>query len=119
MKVWKGKTIILIGIIHLIYGFAVFRDVIFQIISEGFFNTVQEQPLKNAAFWFIFFGFLVVILGFLVNYLERLSIALPSFLGWSLLGVTCLLVAIMPVSGAWAILLPAVGLIYQKQAEQK
>lgn len=114
MKIWIGKAIALIGIIHTVFVFFVFRKVIGEIIAEGFFNTVQEQENRNYAFWFIFFGFVAVILGLLVNYLERLNIALPRFLGWSLLALTLLLVAIMPISGGWLLFIPACGAIYRQ-----
>lgn len=114
MKVWIGKTVALIGIIHTVFGFFVFWNVIGEIIAEGFFDTVQEQDNRNYALWFIFFGFITVILGLLVNYLEGSNIALPRFLGWSLLALTLFLVAIMPISGGWLLLIPAGGAIYRQ-----
>lgn len=113
MRVWIGKTIGIIGLIHTVFGLVVFRDVIFEIFRRGFFNTIQEQPLENYAFWFIFFGFFTIILGLTIDFSERFGIAFPQFFGWIILAVTLLLIAIMPISGGWLFLIPAIGLIWQ------
>jgi len=113
MYVWIGKAVIFIGIVHSIFGFVVFRSEISQIFSEGLVNSVDGQPDREAAFWFLFFGFLGIITGLVIDWCEDTVGTLPGFLGWSLFAFTVLFVIIMPKSGAWMLLVPAVGAIWR------
>ena len=111
MKIWIGKAIIIIGIIHNVFGFVVFRSTLFELFSAGLFNTVNGQPVREIAFWFIFAGFFAILFGLLVDWVERKGLELPKFLGWSLLALTLMTVTIMPVSGGWLMFIPAFGAI--------
>jgi hypothetical protein len=109
VRAWIGKSIIIIGVIHSAFGLVGFRKTIATIFSEGLFNTVNGQPEREFAFWFVFFGLLMIAFGAFVNWVERQGIKLPKFLGWNLLALTLLIVMIMPVSGGWLLLAPAIG----------
>lgn len=111
MRSWIGKSVVFIGIVHSVFGFVVFRSTIRVLVGEGLVNTVNGQPEREFAFWFLFFGFMAIIAGLLIDWCERNFGMLPSFLGWSLLALTFVCVTIMPVSGAWAIFVPAIGAI--------
>lgn len=111
MRAWIGKAIVIIGIIHSAFGFAVLHSTLAEIVSEGLVNTVNGQPMREFAFWFLFFGFLAIIFGAFVNWCERQQINLPQFFGWSLFALTLALVVIMPASGGWTMFVPAVGAI--------
>jgi len=111
MYAWIGKSIIFIGGVHSVFGFVVFRSTIAELASEGVINTVNGQPEREIAFWFLFFGFMAIIAGLLTDWCERRFRLLPGFLGWSLLGMTVACVTIMPISGAWLFFVPAIGAI--------
>ena len=113
MKAWIGKAVVFIGIVHTIFGFVVFRSTLAELVTEGIFNTVNGQPDREFAFWFLFFGFMAIIVGLVVDWCERKIGELPNFFGWSLLALTALLVTIMPVSGGWAVFVPAIAAIYR------
>lgn len=115
MQAWIGKAIAIIGAIHSIFGFVVFRSIVGEIVREGFINTLGDAPSKNLAFWFIFFGFIVFTFGLFVDWCERRIGKLPGFFGWSLLALTLIIVAIMPKSGGWALFIPAVGAILRRR----
>lgn len=115
MQVWIGKSIMIIGAIHTAFGLAVFRSTLAEIFREGFVNTVNGQPLREFAFWFLVFGFLAIIFGALVDWCERQDVKLPKFLGWSLLALTLIIVTIMPISGGWLLLIPAIGAILRSR----
>lgn len=106
---WIGKGIALIGAIHTAVGMVGFRNVIGDIAERGMFNTVNGQPEREFAFWFIFFGLLAVLLGAVVSWTENRIGEVPPFLGWSLLTLTTLGVMIMPLSGFWLLIVPTVG----------
>lgn len=111
MKTWIGKTIIIVGVIHSVFGFAVFNSTMAEIVSEGLINTVNGQPMREFVFWFISFGILIILFGLMIDWCERRNLKLPKFLGWSLFAFTSILVTIMPISGGWLMFIPAVGLI--------
>ncbi len=66
------------------------------------------------AFWFIFFGFLLIVFGALIDWCESKGIKLPLFLGWGLLTITIIGVMLMPVSGFWLVIIPSIGAIRDK-----
>ncbi len=111
MQAWIGKSIIFIGIVHSLFGFVVFRSTLAGLLRDGLVNTVNGQPEREFAFWFLFFGFMAIISGTLVDWCERIYEKLPGFLGWSLLALTAALVILMPVSGGWSLFIPAIGAI--------
>lgn len=113
MRSWIGKSVVFIGIVHSVFGFVVFRSTLGELVGEGLVNTVNGQPDREFAFWFLFFGFMAIIAGALIDWCERNFRTLPGFLGWSLLALTVVCVTIMPVSGAWAIFVPAIGAIFR------
>jgi hypothetical protein len=93
-------------------GFLVFADALDLLIKEGLFNTVRldGEPYRQAAFWFMYTGFSLLILGFLVDWIERRNIGIPGFLSWALLAAAASGAFIMPVSGFWLLLVPTIGL---------
>lgn len=115
MQTWIGKSIMIIGAIHSAFGFVIFRSTLAEIFRDGLVNTVNGQPMREVAFWFIVFGFLAIIFGALIDWCERQSVKLPKFLGWSLLALTTVIVTIMPISGGWTLLIPAIGLIFRSR----
>ena len=114
MKRWIGRTLVAIGAVHTVFGVVVFSPVWAALFHEGVWNTVNQQPLREAAYWFLFFGFVVLLLGALVDWCEAQQRRLPAFLGWGLLAMTLGGVVVMPVSGMWLALVPAIGLIRQQ-----
>lgn len=119
MRAWIGKSVISIGLIHSIFGFVVFRQVVGVLAGEGLLNTVNGQPDRERAFWFLFTGFVWLILGALIDWLERRRDTLPAFLGWSFLVMTVAGVILMPISGFWLFCGPTVGLFWQRRLFQE
>lgn len=111
MSRWVGLWIVGVGVVHTIFGLVFQRRVLRELVDDGLFNTVNGQPEREFAFWFMFFGFLAIVLGFLIDWIERQGLRLPRYLGWSLLGLTGVLVFIMPISGGWLLAPPAIGAI--------
>lgn len=116
MKRWIGRTLVAIGLLHTVFGVVAFRSVWEALFQEGLLNTVNRQPLREAAYWFLFFGFVLLLLGALIDWCEAQQSRLPAFLGWGLLAMTLVGVVVMPISGMWLALIPTVGLIRQQTA---
>ncbi len=113
MNAWIGKAVVFISIIHSIFGLVVFRSAVSKIAAEGFLDSVHGHADREIAFWFLFFGFLGIITGLMVDWGERTVGTLPAFLGWALLVFAVGFVIIMPKSGAWMLFVPALGAIWR------
>lgn len=113
MKAWIGKTLFGIGVIHSLFGFFFMRGTLAVLWGEGLFNTVNGQPGREAVFWFLYTGFLLLIIGALVDRMERAGFGIPAFLGWSFLALTVVGALIMPVSGLWLLVPPVVGMFHR------
>ena len=114
-RAWIGKFLVAIGIVHLAFGLVFLRSLLAPLWSEGLVNTVNGQPEREFPFWFLSFGALAVILGLLVDWCERRWSELPWFLGASLLALTAAMLVVMPISGAWLVLIPAIGALLRSR----
>ena len=130
MKTSNGKIFVFLGIIHTLLGispfafgkqFARFSDGFFFKISEG----LLEFPLMNgqmnyenfAAFWFTYFGLMLVPVGVLVNYVEKVSGQIPRSFIWAYLAVVLIGVYMIPLSGMTFLMLPhAAYMLYQSNS---
>ncbi len=129
MKITNGKVLIFFGIIHPLLGispfafgkqFSGFADKFFFKISGG----LLEFPLLNgqmnyenfAAFWFFYYGLLLIPLGILVNYVESTNEWIPVSFIWSYLIVILIGVFMIPFSGMTVLMLPhALYMLYQRK----
>jgi len=116
MKRWIGRAIIVVGLLHTVFGLITFRQILAVLLHEGLINTVNMQPEREMAFWFIYCGFFMLILGALVDYCESKGVRLPRAIGWGLLAVSLVGVIVMPVSGFWLFFIPALGAVGRKSA---
>jgi hypothetical protein len=119
MKLTNGKILIFTGFMHslfailpIAYGkqFNSFSKSFFFKISDG----LSEFPLLNgqmnhetfSAFWFFYFGLIIIPLGFLVNSIEKQNLQLPQSFIWSYLIITSIGVYMIPFSGMTIFMLP-------------
>jgi len=121
MKPWIGKSLIVIAIIHTLIGIGlgVSEGIFAEMLGEGLVNTVVQQYDRNAAFWFLYSGFGLGLLGMLLDWCERRLRETPRFLGWALLALTVPGVVIMPQSGLWLVFIPTVGLLLRRSGAPK
>lgn len=118
VKVWVGRSILFIAVVHTVFGLIAFRDVAGPIVRDGVFNTVQldVSSHRNIGFWFFVSGGLLFVVGGLVAQSERLDRRFPAFLPWSLLVFAVVGSVLMPVSAFWLLFLPAGGAFLQRRA---
>ena len=133
MKITNGKILIFFGIIHPLLGispfafgkqFSGFAGKFFFKISEGLF----EFPLLNgqmnyenfAAFWFFYYGLLLIPLGILVGYVEKTNGQIPKNFISTYLIIVLLGVFMIPFSGMTFLMLPhAIYMLIQRNKQEK
>lgn len=108
----SGYLLIITSILHFIGGFVFFPEPLAEIAQAGWWNAVSPDPFnlnyeREAAFWFMMISPLLFLIGMLCCWIQEQQIKIPAFVGWSLLVVTIIGIAIMPVSGFWLLLLPS------------
>ncbi len=111
MKTWIGKSVLFIAALHTVFGFAAFSTALSEMLRAGFLNSVNGQPEREWAFWFIACGATWFLLGWLIHVMEKRELTPPQAFGFVTLGLVAISVAIMPASGFWLAFIPAVGLI--------
>ena len=112
MKAWIGKSVMAVAIGHTIVGLIVFGPALRTFFDGGIVNTITagQNPGREAAFWFLFTGFAILVIGGLVDYLEKHDLAIPLFVGVSTAILTIIGIIVMPMSGFWLMIIPLVGL---------
>jgi hypothetical protein len=108
---WKGKWFFSVGVIHSLFGLAFMKTTLTVLWSEHLFNTVNGQPAREAVFWFLYTGFLLLIIGVLIDQTERHRLAVPWFVICAFVLLTVVGLVVMPISGIWLLLPPVVGLV--------
>ncbi|MCF6360990.1 MAG: DUF6463 family protein [Cyclobacteriaceae bacterium] len=119
MKITNGNLLVFTGIMHSLFGvlpfafgkqFSGFMNTFFFKISNG----LSEFPLLNgkmnyenfSAFWFFYFGLLLIPMGVLVQFLEKNNIQVPKKFAISYLVVVLVGVYMIPFSGMTIFMLP-------------
>jgi hypothetical protein len=108
MRRWIGRWILGVGVVHNLVGIYFFLPTLRDIAAAGVWNSIDMDPMRNLAFWFLFSGFMIMLVGYVVDWIEKIAEgALPTPLGWSLLALLLMGIVTMPASGFW-LLIPAI-----------
>ncbi|MFZ6681685.1 DUF6463 family protein [Undibacterium sp. Tian12W] len=110
--IWIGRYLIIVAALHTIVAFLIYGQVFVGMLERGVFNTVNRDPLRSAATWFLLFGGPLFLLGICINSLEQK----PDFTEAGMMGLGILLcsilgVILMPVSGFWLAMPAAIALM--------
>ena len=132
MKITNGIIIQATGAAHFLLGISpfAFGKQVSAFASSGFFKISEgllEFPLLNgqmnyenfAAFWFIYFGLLLIPLGIAVSYLEKAKGQLPKRFVWAYLTVILIGIYMIPLSGMTFIMLPHGAYLLYTQLRSK
>ena len=113
MKRWIGNWLMGVAVLHTGFAVAVYGGVLRGIAERGVFDTVGDDPLTGAVTWFVLFGVLLFACGMAIAALERADAPTPRSLGVCMLALTVLGVVLMPASGFWLALPPAIAMLGQ------
>lgn len=110
-RAWIGPFLLGVALIHTAVGLWLFHGTVAELWDLGWWDSVGEHPLRGAVVWFFLFGAPLALLAGLVRPLQRAA-QWPALrhLGWGLLGLLALGASLMPVSGFWLVLPPALAL---------
>jgi len=112
---WIGRWLFAVGVIHSLFGIFFMRSTLATLWSEGLLNTVNGQPPREAVFWFLCTGIMLLIVGVLANQAEREGLPMPRFVTWSFAVLAIIGVIVMPISGIWLLIPPAAGMIVRRR----
>ena len=89
------------GVIHTLYGVVAYGATLAEIVGDGVFNAIGSDsgPGRDAALWFLATGVLLIVLGRMARWAQRSTGTLPSFLGWSVVGLALVIGVLNPASG--------------------
>jgi hypothetical protein len=111
-RLWPGVWIVAVGLLHTIFGFAVYSGGWAEMARRGWWNSVDGNLTTEHAFWFTVAGPLTILLGATVLWIERnAGLREPRFVGAALLAFVGVAGILMPVSGFWLFLPPALALV--------
>lgn len=116
MRRWSSPGIQLgvIGALHTIVGFLIFAPQLRDILADGVLGAVDPVPERMAAFWFLWFGWVLILLGAAFRALEvRGALPLSLVLGAGAMALAGALV--LPVSGFWLGFVPVITAIVSQR----
>jgi len=98
-----GLTLVLTGLFHTVLGLIGFMNHLQPMVAEGLWDTVGSGQWERAtAFWYLMLGFVLILLGYTVDWLmKKKGIAPPVSLGWMLFAICLIGIIVMPTSGFW------------------
>ena len=111
--IWIGRWTVAVAVLHTAFAVIVMRDPLIEVARRGYFDAIGRDAEIAAPVWFILFGFLLFILGLAITALER-SLPegrVPIELGWGLLLLCAIGLVLMPASGFYLALVPAIAII--------
>ncbi|MBI4547829.1 MAG: hypothetical protein HY707_07615 [Ignavibacteriae bacterium] len=110
----SGPTLILIGVIHTLFGLIGGYSTWKEMAQIGFIDSVGSRiPHSSMIFWFTFVGPMTILIGHLCVRIEGiLQRPLPLFIGIELFILSTIGVVLDgPDSGFWLVLATAVNMI--------
>jgi hypothetical protein len=112
-RITSGRLLLWTGVLHqaigVIGGLGVGqelggRNLFAEVGRAGLLDSIGNDFVRMAWFWFLVTGFVVMALGALCHRVEARGVGLPASLGWQLGALAVAGVAFIPVSGFWLIL---------------
>lgn len=111
MRRHAGSILIVVGLIHVLLFSVLHRHRYAAIIRDGIVNTVDGDVEREAAFWTMAFGLLLLMVGSLMRSIQTRGGRLPTFPGWAMLGMGLAGGILMPASPFWLFVPLGLGIV--------
>lgn len=105
-SITAGTLVVAIGVLHTAVGVLLGAAPLQAIVRGGYISAVDGHFDRMAIFWFLMFGFVLMLVGDAFRAIEHAVGVVPPRLGWMLGAVSLAGAAAMPVSGFWLALIP-------------
>ena len=102
MPLWRyaGIYLLVVGVIHTIFGLIMGRGHLRGMVADGFFCAVESTAERSEFFWFMLTGCFLLILGYAVHWIGWVKrMRPPRTLGWLILIVAAIGMVAIPMSG--------------------
>jgi hypothetical protein len=133
MRGTPGKALLLIGALHEAVGIAAGvgalpppdgppRNLFREIIAAGVVAAIESDRLRTVLFWYLFFGLVLLMLGWTLDRWELRGDTLPASVGWQLAALALMGGLLIPASGFWLALVPAIWILrsaYERRAPSR
>ena len=117
-RAWIGHCLMGVAILHTLAAGFMFADPLLEIVRLGVFDSINHDPAKGRAAWFVMFGGLLALLALTVTSLERRDDrATLQAVGVGLLLLAALGIVLMPMSGVWLAIPPGIALLTRRRGE--
>ncbi|MES2820002.1 MAG: DUF6463 family protein [Pseudomonadota bacterium] len=117
-RAWIGHCLMGVAVLHTLAAGFLFADPLLDIAREGIFDSINRDPRKGQAVWFVMFGALLALLALAVTALERRDDrATLQAVGVGLLLLAALGIVLMPTSGCWLAIPPGIALLTRRRVE--
>ena len=111
MKRWIGRWFMVVAVLHTALAFVMFKAELAELVQLGVYDSVIGAPARGKAAWFVLFGVLLFLFGSVVDALERAKLKVPFSAVVGVLILAGLGVLLMPRSGFWLVLPPAIAVL--------
>lgn len=118
MRDWIGRWLMGVAFLHTVLAVLVFRNVFGAFARQGVVGAVGADAKANLGVWFLSFGIVLWLCALALSALERAAVPVPKAIGWGLLVLGVAGAALVPVSGFWLLLPPALALVTRKTARR-
>lgn len=120
MRKRVGTILMAIAVLHQVVGLFFYRDALIDILNAGFFNTINPPYWeRDAAFWFLMFGAMLFLMGWIAQWMLENTGSIPKFYSWGLLVVCVIGVMMMPASGFWLAIPVAIIMLRLPQTQRQ
>jgi hypothetical protein len=111
-----GLQLVAIGVLHNVVGLLLGQEQVLAILAGGYVGAVEGAFDRMAIFWFLWFGWMLMLLGGAVRAIEPRPV--PR---WLAAGIALMVLGgglAMPASGFWLGLIPVAGMLMTRGERQ-
>jgi len=114
-----GIILMAISVLHIVVGIVFYNAALVDILNAGIINTINPPYWeRDAAFWFMMFGVMLFLMGWMAHWSLAHVNHVPNFLSISLLLISVVGVMMMPASGFWLTIPVAIVMLRMGQGKQ-